>query len=124
MSYDYRILAPAEWSDKVMGKDWPDLIGLPWLTTPPRSAHRRLLDDIFRPMGSLPKRVAYTDQEEAMIDFVETGIYLSLARDIIIDRITRKRNFVIADKVTVTCNLSFACLTSRRNQPVISHAFS
>jgi LysR substrate binding domain len=103
MSYDYRILAPAEWSDKVMGKDWPDLIGLPWLTTPPRSAHRRLLDDIFRPMGSLPKRVAYTDQEEAMIDFVETGIYLSLARDIIIDRITRKRNFVIADKVTVTC---------------------
>lgn len=124
MSYEYRILAPAEWSDKVMGKDWPDLIGLPWLATPPHSAHRRLLDDIFRPMGSLPKRVAYTNQEEAMIDFVESGICLSLARDAIIDRVTRKRNFVIADKVTVTCDLSFACLTSRRHEPVISHAFS
>jgi hypothetical protein len=75
-------------------------------------------------MGSLPKRVAFTDQEEAMIDFVESGICLSLARDAIIDRVTRKRNFVVADKVTLTCDLSFACLTSRRQEPVISHAFS
>jgi hypothetical protein len=59
-----------------------------------------------------------------MIDFVESGICLSLARDAIIDRVTRKRNFVIADKVTVTCDLSLACLTSRRDEPVISHAFS
>ena len=124
MTYDYRVLAPMEWSHKVLGKDWADLIDLPWLATPPHSAHRRLLDDIFRPMGSLPKRVAYTNQEEAMIDFVESGICLSLARDAIIDRVTRKRNFVIADKVTVTCDLSFACLTSRRHEPVISHAFS
>lgn len=124
MSYDYRIIAPAEWSDKVMGKDWPDLIGLPWLATPTHSAHRRLLDDIFRPMGSLPKRVAFTDQEEAMIDFVESGICLSLARDFVLDRFARTRNFVIADKVTLTCDLSFACLTSRRHEPVISHAFA
>jgi DNA-binding transcriptional LysR family regulator len=124
MSYPYRVIAPAEWSDKVQGKDWADLIDLPWLATPTHSAHRRLLDDIFRPMGSLPKRVAFTNQEEAMIDFVESGICLSLARDAIIDRITRKRNFVIADKVTLSCDLSFACLTSRRHESVISHAFS
>ena len=124
MSYPYQVIAPAEWSDWVIGKDWPDLIGLPWLATPPHSAHRRLLDHIFRPRGSLPKRGAYADQAEAMIDFVESGICLSLARDCTLDRITRKRNFVIADKVTVTCDLSFACLTSRRHEPVISHAFS
>jgi len=123
-SYNYRIIAPAQWSDKVMGRDWADLVSLPWLATPPHSAHRRLLDDIFRPLGSMPKRVAYTDQEEAVIDFVESGICLSFARDCILDRITRKRNFVIADKVTVTCDLSFACLTSRRDESVISHAFS
>src|SRR5687767_15361467 len=49
MSYPYRVIAPAEWSDRVIGKDWADLIGLPWLATPPHSAHRRLLDNIFRP---------------------------------------------------------------------------
>ena len=122
--YHYRVIAPAKWSDKVMGKDWADLADLPWLATPHHSAHRRLLDDIFRPIGALPKRVAFTDQEEAMIDFVESGICLSLARDCVLDRITRNRNFVIADKLALTCDLSFACLASRRHEPVISHAFS
>ena len=124
VSYDYRVIAPAGWSDKVHGKDWADLASLPWLATPPQSAHRRLIDNVFRPTGSLPKRVAFTDQEEAVIDFVESGICISLARDSILDRITRKRNFVIADRVKLTCDLSFACLASRRHESVISHAFS
>ena len=114
MRFDYRVIAPREWSDKVLGKDWTDLIDLPWITTPHASAHRRLIDDVFRPMGSLPKRVAFAEQEDAMIEFVEAGNGLSLARDCVLDRITRKRNFVIADKVALTCDLSFACLTSRR----------
>ncbi len=32
--YDYRVIAPREWSDKVLGKGWADLIDLPWMTTP------------------------------------------------------------------------------------------
>ena len=124
MSYVYRVIAPLEWADKVTGKDWGDLSGLPWLATPAKSAHRRLLDDIFRPLGPLPKRVAFTDQEEAMTDFVESGICLSLARDPVIDRITRKRNFVIADKVVLACDLSFACLASRRREPLVDQAFT
>lgn len=124
LSYHYRVIAPADWSDKVMGKDWADLAALPWLATPPKSAHRRLLDDLFRPLGPPLKRVGFTDQEEAMIDFVESGICLSLARDCVIDRITRKRNFVIADKVTLACDLSFACLASRRHEAAIARAFA
>jgi DNA-binding transcriptional LysR family regulator len=124
-SYDYRVIAPVEWRDKVMGKDWADLAFLPWLATPPASAHQRLLDDIFRPLGSIPKRVASTDQEEAMIDFVESGICLSLVRDSVLEqRLPHKRNFVIADRVTLTCDLGFVCLTSRRHEPAISHAFT
>ena len=84
----------------------------------------RLTDDIFRSFGALPKRVAFTDQEEAVIDFVESGVGLGLARDGILDRITRKRDFVVADKVALTCDLSFACLASRRHEDMIAHAFS
>jgi len=124
MRYDYRVIAPREWSDKVLGKDWADLTDLPWITTPHTSAHRRLIDDVFRPMGSLPKRVAFAEQEDAMIEFVEAGTCLSLARDCVLDRITRNRNFVIADKVALTCDLSFACLTPRRREPMISQAFA
>jgi DNA-binding transcriptional LysR family regulator len=124
LSYTYRVVAPADWSDKVLGKDWADLASLPWLATPSPSAHRRLLDDVFRPLGPLPKRVGFTDQEEAMIDFVESGVCLSLARDDVLARITRKRNFVVADKASLTCDLSFTCLASRRQEPAISRAFA
>ena len=93
MRYDYRVIAPREWSDKVLGKDWADLIDLPWIATPHASAHRRLIDDVFRPTGSLPKRVAFAEQEDAMIEFVEAGNCLSLARDCVLDRITRKPEF-------------------------------
>jgi DNA-binding transcriptional LysR family regulator len=124
MRYTYRVIAPADWRDRVLGKDWADLAGLPWLATPSPSAHRRLLDNVFRPLGSMPKQVGFTDQEEATIDFVESGVCLSLARDFVLDRIGRKRNFVIADKVSLTCELSFACLAARRQEPAISRAFA
>ena len=124
MRYHYRVIAPREWSDKVLGKDWADLVDLPWITTPMASAHRRLIDSVFRPTGSLPKRVAYAEHEDAMIEFVEAGSCLSLARDCVLDRIARSRDFVIADKVSLTCDLSFACLTSRRHEPMISQAFA
>ena len=124
MRYHYRVIAPREWSDKVLGKDWGDLTDLPWIATPHASAHRRLIDDVFRPTGSLPKRVAFAEQEDAMIELVEAGNCLSLVRDCVLDRITRNRNFVIADKVALTCDLGFACLTSRRHEPIISQAFS
>jgi len=123
LRFVYRVIAPTEWSDKVLGKDWPELAALPWLATPASSAHRRLLDNVFRPLGSLPTRVGFTDQEEATIDFVESGVCLSLARDFVLDRITRKRNFIVADRVSLTCELSFACLASRRHEPAISQAF-
>ncbi|SDN74013.1 LysR family transcriptional regulator [Afipia sp. GAS231] len=124
MRYDYRVIAPLAWRDKVLGKGWADLADLPWLATPLHSAHRRLTDDIFRTLGALPKRVAFTDQEEAVIDFVESGVCLGLARDGILDRITRTRDFVVADRVTLTCHLSFACLAARRHEDMIAHAFS
>ena len=125
VSYVYRIIAPTEWSEKVMGKDWRDLAALPWLATPQRSAHRRLLDDIFRAIGP-PKRIGFTDNEDAMIDFVESGVCLSLARDSVIERVVgaRKRDFVIADKVVLACDLSFACLAARRHDPLIDQAFT
>ena len=122
--FDYRVIAPREWSDKVLGKGWTELVELPWIATPHDSAQRRLLDDIYRPMGTLPRRVAFAEQEDAMIGLVETGSGLSLARDSVLDRITRKRDFVVADEVSLTCDLSFACLASRRHEPVIARAFS
>jgi DNA-binding transcriptional LysR family regulator len=125
LTYHYRVIAPAEWGDKVLGKDWSGLASLPWVATPPGSVHRRLIDDVFRPLGTLPKRVAFADQEDAMIDLVEAGVCLSLARDAVLEqRPPGERKFVIADQVMLTCDLGFVCLTTRRYEPAIAYAFA
>ncbi len=41
LSYDYRVIAPIGWRDRVMGKGWAELAELPWLATPAHSGHRR-----------------------------------------------------------------------------------
>jgi hypothetical protein len=52
------------------------------------------------------------------------AIGLSLARKCVLNRRDRKRNFVIADSVSITCDLSLACLKSRRREPGVARAFS
>ena len=122
MSYDYRVIAPRHGATRSSARTGPACrpalarnaapLGAP-------AAGGRCLPSAWR----AAERVGFTDQEEAVIGFVESGICLGLARDGILDRITRKRDFIIADKVALTCDLSFACLRSRRHEGLISHAF-
>ena len=123
--FTYRVLAPAGWGPRVLGRDWKALAALPWLATPPASAHHRLLARVFGP-GSLtgvePRRVALVDQEASMLDLVRSGVGLSLARDSIAIRESQARGLVIADRVSLDCALGFIFPRSRAAEPVIASA--
>jgi DNA-binding transcriptional LysR family regulator len=124
--FTYRVLAPAGWGPQVRGKDWKALAALPWLATPPASAHHRLQRRVFGP-GSLtglePRRVALVDQEASMLDLVKSGVGLSLVRDAIAMREAQARGLVVADQVALECDLSFVCLAERAGEPVIAGAW-
>ncbi len=123
--FTYRVLAPAGWGPQVLGRDWKALAALPWLATPPASAHHRLLARVFGP-GSLtgvePRRVALVDQEASMLDLVKSGVGLSLVRDSIAIRESQARGLVVADRVSLDCALSFVCQKARVEEPVITSA--
>ncbi|MEZ5705107.1 MAG: LysR family transcriptional regulator [Burkholderiaceae bacterium] len=125
--FRYSVLAPAGWGPQVRGKDWKALAALPWLDTPPASAHHRLQRRVFGP-GSLtglsPRRVALVDQEASMLDLVKSGVGLSLVRDAIAMREAQARGLVLADRVSLECELSFICLQARANEPVIASALA
>lgn len=120
--FTYRVLAPAGWGPQVRGKSWRDLAALPWLATPPASAHHRLLASVFTPLGIAPKRVALVDQEASMLDLVRSGVGLSLVRDSIAMRESQSRGLVIADKVSLQCTLCFVCLAERADDMVVASA--
>lgn len=121
--FTYRVLAPAGWGDQVQGRDWKALAALPWLATPPESAHHRMLARVFAPLGVAPRQVALVDQEASMLDLVRSGVGLSLVRDSIAIREAQARGLVIADRVSLDCVLSFVCLKARRSEPVIASAW-
>jgi DNA-binding transcriptional LysR family regulator len=123
MRFTYRVLAPAGWGPRVLGKDWKSLAALPWIATPPASAHHRLLATVFDPLGVAPRRVALVDQEASMLDLVKSGVGLSLVRDSIAMRESQASGLVIADQVSLQSVLSFVCLTSQRQAPVVAGAW-
>ena len=121
-TFNYSVLAPQGWKHRVLGKDWNELAQLPWIWAPPESVHNRLLTQAFGAHGVEPVRVALVDQEASMLDLVKSGVGLSLVRDSTALREAHAHGLVIADRVSVTTNLSFICLAQRKQEVPIGTA--
>ena len=132
--YLYRVLAPAGWKERVNRPDrseggangsangWVALARLPWIWTPPESAHNRLLTRIFDAHGVQPVKVAEVDQEPSMLDLVKSGVGLTLVRDSIALAEAHAHALTIVEGVTVPTQLSFIVLAERREEPSIAAA--
>jgi DNA-binding transcriptional LysR family regulator len=121
--FQYRVLAPAGWKDRVKdARDWRALAALPWIWTPPASAHNRLLTGLFEAVNAKPVKVAEVDQEPSMLDLVKSGVGLTLARDSIAIAEAHAHALTIVEGVTVPTELTFITLASRREEPAIAAA--
>ena len=128
--FQYRVLAPAGWKERVNRPDrseggdnsWVTLARLPWIWTPPESAHNRLLTRIFDALGVQPVKVAEVDQEPSMLDLVKSGVGLTLVRDSIALAEAHAHALTIVEGVTVPTQLSFIVLAERREEPSIAAA--
>lgn len=122
--FQYRVLAPAGWKDRVSrARDWRALAALPWIWTPPASAHHRLLSRRFAEAGTSPVKVAEVDQETSMLDLVKSGVGLTLARDAIAMAEAHAHALTIVEGVTVPTELTFIALAARMDEPAIAAAF-
>lgn len=121
--FQYRVLAPAGWKERVQrAHDWRALAALPWIWTPPASAHHRLLSRRFAAAGAQPVKVAEVDQEQSMLDLVKSGIGLTLARDSTALAEAHAHALTIVERVTVPTELTFVTLAERRAEPAIAAA--
>jgi DNA-binding transcriptional LysR family regulator len=123
-SFTYNVVAPQGWKNRVAGKDWEALAKLPWIWTPPESAHNRLLTKTFGQLKVTPNKVALVDQEPSMLDLVKSGVGLSLVRESIALREAHAHGLVIADAVSLSTELSFIALARRKSEPTIEAVFS
>ena len=122
--FTYNVVAPPGWKARVIGRDWPALAALPWIWSPPESAHHRLLSKKFSEYKVSPEQVALVDQESSMLDLVKSGVGLSLARESIALHEAHVHGVVIADGVSLSTELSFITLQTRQQEPAIAAALS
>lgn len=120
--FSYRVIAPPTWKGLVKGKDWQALSLLPWIATPSESVHNRLLGRVFDGLGIEPNVVAKVDVESSMMDLVNSGVALALARDSLALQASHEQGIVIADRVSLDASLGFICRKDRISEPPIQAA--
>jgi DNA-binding transcriptional LysR family regulator len=122
--FAYRVVAPPGWQPRVQGQDWPALVELPWILTPPDSVHARLLAATLEPLGLRQKGVALVDQEASMLALVRSGVGLALARDAVAMQASQSEGIAVADRVLLQTQLCFITRAGARRSPVVDAALA
>lgn len=118
--FEYKVIAPVGWQDRVEHADWAELVTLPWIGTPEFSVHHRLLAPIIAKTGRARKVVALVDQEASMLEMVRSGMGLSLCREAVALGQRQSYGLAVCRNVSVPCCLSFVTLDSRKGNPEIA----
>lgn len=121
--FNYRVIAPAGWERHLTTKDWPELVNLPWIGTPPDSVHARLIKKALSRFDCTPNYVTIVDQEQSMLEMVRSGVGLSLCRESTALDEAQTRGIVIADLISIQTSLRFMALKARFKDPNIASAF-
>lgn len=122
--FTYRVIGPVGWQKKIETADWPALAKLPWIGTPERSVHYRLLSKIYTDPADRLGVVARVDQEASMLEMVRSGIGLSLCRDSIALHQKQSFGLAVCNSVSVPACLCFVALERRKDSPVLSETFN
>ena len=121
--FNYRVIGPVGWQEKIENAGWSELATLPWIGTPERSVHHRLLSKIYTNPSDRLGVVARVDQEASMLEMVRSGIGLSLCRESIALHQKQSFGLSVCDAVFVPACLCFVALGRSKESPVLSEVF-
>ncbi len=117
---NYLVVAPLQWSERVLKADWADLATFPWIGTPPHSSQHRLVQEMAHQHSLQIKFVIEVDQEASMINLVSTGVGLCLMREELAAAAVARAEVVIWPGTKIPCPLSFVYPAARGEDAVIS----
>ena len=121
--FNYRVIAPVGWENRVANADWASLLKLPWIGTTQASVHSRLLKRIFDEFECTQNSVALVDQEASMLEMVRSGVGLSLCRDSIALHEKQTFGLSVCNSVSIPACLSLITAERKREMPIISALF-
>ncbi len=117
--FTYRVIAPPGWQTRIEAAGWQTLGELPWIGTPPASAHHGLLSDVFARHECRQNIVALVDQEASMLEMVRAGVGLSLCRESVALHQRQAFGIAVGNAVSVPACLGFATKARHLEQNTI-----
>jgi DNA-binding transcriptional LysR family regulator len=102
----YAVVLPPAWAPRVMGQGWAALAALPWIGTARGSSQTAIMEKLLRQRGLTRQTVAEADQESSMLDLVQAGVGLCLAREQRARELLAAGRLVAWDGERIACPLS------------------
>jgi DNA-binding transcriptional LysR family regulator len=119
-SFDFAVVAPPAWRERVLGAPFSSLALHPWILTPPASTLRVLCDAEFARHGVSPVTRVCADNEEIVRSLVVAGLGLALMRDIPARALAAQGDIVVWEGGRLPCSLRFVWNRSRAGEPALA----
>jgi DNA-binding transcriptional LysR family regulator len=116
----YRVVAPAQWCERLAGADWAALAAMPWIMTPSISTHNQLVSELFAGRAAVPTRVVVADQETLISTLVAAGVGVALMREDLAREKVAAGEVCAWRDVRVATPLWFVFLAGRAADPAIA----
>lgn len=116
----YRVVAPAQWCDRLAQADWAELAAMPWIMTPSISTHNQLVSELFRGRSVAPTQVVVADQEAVITELVVSGVGVALMREDLAREKEAAGEVCLWRDARVAAPLWFVYPAERAQDPVIA----
>jgi DNA-binding transcriptional LysR family regulator len=116
----YRVVAPAQWCDRLAKADWAELAAMPWIMTPSISTHNQLVSELFLGRAVAPTQVVVADQEAVIATLVVSGVGVALMREDLAREKEAAGEVCLWRDARVATPLWFVHLAERADDPVIA----
>nr|WP_186329922.1 LysR family transcriptional regulator [Variovorax boronicumulans] len=114
----YAVVLPPAWAPRVMGQGWAALAALPWIGTAPGSSQTVIMERLLRQQGLSRQTVAEVDQESTLLDLVQAGVGVCLARERRAQELLATGRIVAWDGERIACPLSLLMRTEDAARPL------
>jgi DNA-binding transcriptional LysR family regulator len=113
----YRVALPVEWA--LPEDDWNAIAARPWILAPPTSSHRQLAMDLFQMRGVSPVQVIEADNETVILNLVESGVGVSIAREELARASAQDGRIAVWPGAELMTQLWFIFAAQREDDPLL-----
>jgi DNA-binding transcriptional LysR family regulator len=113
------VAMPSAWAAAVQAADWSGLADLPWIYADLDCPFQTMTDQLFAQRGLVYQQAVVSADDATKCELVQAGVGITLLEETEAKEAAQAGRLAIWAGEPIGCELSFACLTSRAEEPLI-----